>query len=311
MSAPRVAALVLSYNGREVTLEALASLTRMDYPAYDVWLVDNGSTDGTAAAVAAAFPALRQLRIARNRGPAHGVAVGMHAAMAAGYDYVLVLNNDIEVAPDLLTEMVAAAEREPSVGIVGPKSYYYWERETIWSAGGKLRFAEAITSEVGQGEIDRGQYDADAERAYINGCAMLIKRRVVEAVGLWDPLFELCIEDADFCLRARRAGFRCLYAHRARLWHMVSSSTGGYKPGKTFHSGRSTMLFVRRYAGALERLRAFAFMLLALPLAFLRELPRGNARAVTAKARGFLAGLRVKLTEPPRWPGWQGADEGV
>lgn len=304
---PRVAAIVLNYNGKDVTLQALASLTAMDYPSYDVVVVDNGSTDGSPEVIAAAFPAVRQVRVEINRGPAAGAAHGMQWAMEQGYDYLLVLNNDIEVAPSLLSEMIAVAEREASIGIVGPKSFYYWERETIWSAGGTLRFGEAVTRERGEGELDRGQYDRDDEVEYINGCAMLIKRAVVDAVGLWDPIFQLCFEDADFCVRARRAGFRCVYAHRAKLWHMVSSSTGGYKPGKTFHSARSTAIFIRRYAGLGGWLRAVTMIALALPAAYLREWRKGNQAAVAAKWRGFREGFRVPLTAPPGWrdPSWQ------
>lgn len=303
VAAPKVAALVLNYNGREVTLQALASLSKMTYPAYDVWVIDNGSTDGSGEAIAAAFPGVYQARIEQNEGPAKGMSEGMRLAMEEGYDYLLILNNDIEVDPELLTEMVRVAESDPGVGVVGPKAYYFWERDTIWSAGGRLRFAEAITSERGQGEPDRGQYDRDCEVEYVNGCAMLVKRAAVEAAGLWDPVFFLCIEDADFCVRVKRQGFRCFYAHRARLWHMVSSSTGGYKPGKTFHSGRSTAIFVRRYANFGQRLKALVLMALAVPAAFLRELPRGNQQAAVAKLKGYWAGFRAPLPAPPAAPG--------
>jgi len=315
VSTPRVAALVINYNGREVTPGALASLLAMDYPACDVVHVDNGSTDGSREAVAAAFgpeghPRLREVRIETNRGPAAGAARAMAWALDRGYDYLLILNNDIEVAPDFLTELVRAAESDPAIGMVGPKAFYYWERERIWSTGGSLRFGEAITRERGEGEVDRGQYDADSEVEYVNGCAMLIKREVAEAVGLWDPLYFLCFEDADFCVRARAAGYRCHYAHRAVLYHMVSSSTGGYTPGKTFHSARSTALFVRRHGDYGERLRALLMICLAMPAAWVRELFKGNQAAVVAKIRGYWDGFRAPLTEPPRWyPAETGAED--
>jgi GT2 family glycosyltransferase len=309
--APRVAAIVLNYNGREVTLEALASLSRLSYPGCDLLVVDNASTDGSSAAVAEAFPGVAQVRVEVNRGPAAGAVVGMRWAMERGYDYLLLLNNDIEVAPDFVGELVRVAEGDPSIGIVGPKGYYYRDRQRIWSAGGKLRFGEAVTRERGEGELDRGQYDRDQEVEYVNGCAMLIRRAAVEAAGFWDPIFQLCFEDADFCVRVRRVGFRCLYAHRARLWHKVSSSTGGYQPGKTFHSARSTALFIRRYANPWQRGKALLLIAAALPLAYLRELLHGNQAAVTAKARGYLAGFRAPMTVPPRWPEAQPGGQGA
>jgi hypothetical protein len=297
--APRVAALVLNFNGRDVTLQALASLAQMTYPAFDLVHVDNGSTDGSDAAVAAAFPDVVRLRAEVNRGPARGVNLGLSWALERGYDYVLVLNNDIEVDPEMLTEMVRLAEADPGIGCVGPKAYYFSERDVIWSAGGRIRFREAVTAEEGEGEVDRGQWDADREVGYVNGCAMLVRRAALEAAGLWDPLFFVGVEDADFCMRVKAAGFSCWYAHRARLWHMVSRSTGVYTPGRTFNTGRNTALFLRRYAGPAGWARALPAIAATLPAAFVRELFRKNARAVVAKARGFAAGFREPLTEPP------------
>jgi GT2 family glycosyltransferase len=300
-SPPRVAAIALDYNGRDVTLQALASLTAQDYPACDVVVVDNGSTDGSAAAIRAAYPQVTVVRSEQNLGPSGGGNLGFRWALERGYDYALILNNDIEVAPDFVRRLVEAAESDPKIGIVGPKAYYYWQRDTLWSAGGRLRFAEAVTSERGMGLVDRGQFDVDADVEYVNGCAMLVKRRVFEEVGLWDPSYQLCFEDADFSLRARRAGWRIRYAHRARLWHMVSTSTGGYVPAKTFHSARSTALFVRRFATPWQRFTARLMMTLAVPVAFLRELPRGNQAAALAKIRGYREGFKAPMPDPPRW----------
>ncbi len=302
-TAPRVAAIVLNYNGRDVTLQALASLTRQDYPACDVVVVDNGSSDGSEAAVRDAFPGVAVVRTEQNLGPSGGGNLGFRWALEHGYDYALMLNNDIEVAPDFVRQLVEVAESGSKIGLVGPKAYYYWQRDTIWSAGGRLRFAEAVTSERGMGLVDQGQFDVDADVEYVNGCAMLVKRAVFEEIGLWDPSYQLCFEDADFSLRARNAGWRVRYAHRAKLYHMVSTSTGGYVPAKTFHSARSTALFVRRFATPLQRARAISMMILAVPLAFGRELLKGNHAAALAKIRGYREGFKVPMPDPPRWEG--------
>jgi hypothetical protein len=299
MSNPRVAALILNYNGREVTLQALGSLVQSDYPALDLVVIDNGSTDGSSTAIEEAFPQVIVLRVAENHGPANGCNTGMRWALDRGYDYQLILNNDIEVASDFVSQLVAVAESDLGIGCVGPKGYYYWDRERIWSAGGILRFKESVTKERGEGEIDRGQYDRDEEVDYVNGCAMLVRRQAIEAAGFWDPIYFLSVEDGDFCMRVKREGYRCFYAHRAKLWHMVSQSTGGYKPGKTFQTGRSSAIFVRRYANPWQWFTALLFIAAALPVAFVRELPRGNTAAVMAKAKGFWTGFRVPMTPPP------------
>lgn len=298
--APKVLAIVLNYNGRDLTLSTVGSLLALDYPELGILVVDNGSSDGSEAAIAAAFPGVRQLRTEVNLGISGGLNLGFRAGLAEDWDYLMPMNNDIEVAPDLLRELVAAAESDPAIGCAGPKCYYYFgERNRLWSAGGSLRYREAVTRERGMGEIDRGQYDRDGEVDYVNGALMLIRRRALQAAGLWDPVYHVSVEDADWCVRMKQAGFRCWYAHRARLWHMVSPTTGGYTAGRTFRTGRSTAIFVRKYAGMAGWAGFLFWTALALPAAFLRELPRANTAAVTAKFRGLLAGLRERLPPPP------------
>ncbi len=298
-AAPSVAAIVLNYNGRKITLEAIGSLRRMTYPNFDILHVDNGSSDGSTEAVAEAFPEVRTVGVEENIGPAGGLNLGMRAALDAGYDYLLFLNNDIEADPEMLTELVKVAESGPEIACVGPKTYYHGDRQRIWSAGGILRFRESATRERGMGEMDRGQYDRVEEVSYINGCAMLIDSRALKEVGYWDPQFQLAGEDADLCMRLKQKGYRCFYTPEAILWHMVSHTVGSYVPKRTFGSGRSTALFVRRYGRLRDWLSFFLFMGAALPLAFLRELRHGNQAAVWAKAKGVLAGLREPLAPPP------------
>jgi GT2 family glycosyltransferase len=299
---PRVAGLVLNYNGREVTLVTLESLVRLDYPALDLVVIDNGSTDDSRAAIAARHPGLWQLEVAENRGISWGLNHGLRWAVNRGYEYVLILNNDIEVAPELLSAMVACAESDPAIGCVGPKSYYYYDRSRLWSAGGILRFRESVTRERGDRELDSGQYDRDETVPYVNGCAMLARREAIERTGLWDPVYYVGIEDADWCVRMKQQGFHCQYAHRARLWHMISHSLGVYRPSRTFHTGRSSAIFLRKYANPAQWLSALAWFGAAVVAAYARELPRRNQGAAVAKLRGFLTGLRVELVPIPEPP---------
>lgn len=297
----RVAVVVLTYNGGEVVQDAVTSLRAMTYPNFDLIVVDNGSTDGTRETLESRFDDVTVLRTEANLGPAGGCNLGFSAALEQDYDFVLILNDDIEVAEDMLSHLVEAADQNPGAGCVGPKEYYWADRQRLWSAGGILRYREAVTTERGGGQIDHGQFDQGQEVDYINGCAMLIRRDALKRTGPWDPLFHLGVEDADFCTRMKALGWTCWYAPAARLWHRVSFNTGVYSPRKTFHTGRSTAIYVRRHANFLQRLQSIGFILASLPLAFLRELRRGNQAAVVAKARGFLDGFSVPLSAPPTW----------
>ncbi len=297
---PTVLAIVLNYNGREMTLATVASLLALDYPELGILVVDNGSTDGSDAAMAAAHPSVRRLRTEENLGISGGLNLGFRVGLDEGWDYLMPMNNDVEVAPDLVRELVESAESDSAIGCAGPKCYYFFgDRNRLWSAGGELRIRESVTRERGMGEQDRGQYDRDGEVDYVNGALMLIRRAALRATGLWDPVYHVSVEDADWCVRMKRAGFRCWYAHRARLWHMVSPTTGGYTASRTFRTGRSTAIFVRKYGGIAGWTRFLLWTGLAVPAALLRELPRGNSAAVVAKVRGIVAGLRAELPAPP------------
>jgi GT2 family glycosyltransferase len=300
MSEPRVAVIVLNYNGKDVTLETLASLVELDYPSYDVVVVDNGSTDGSFDTVAAAYPSVIQLRVEDNQGISYGLNHGIAYALEREYAYFLVCNNDIEVAPDALAHMVRAMEADATLGCVGPKTFYHGDRTRLWSTGGILRFQESVTRERGMNELDHGQYDQDGEVDYVNGCAMLKRREAVEAAGLWDPTYYLGIEDADWCMRMKQHGYRCYYVHQALVWHMVSASIGVYKPGRTFHTGRSQAIFVRKYARPWQWLSFLAFYAASVPVAYVREwVKERNQAAALAKLRGVMKGLRVPLAAPP------------
>lgn len=297
---PRVLGIVLNFNGREITLQSVASLLAMDYPRLELVVVDNGSTDGSHEAVGERFPQVRRLRTEGNLGISGGLNLGLRMGLDEGFDYLLPMNNDIEVAPDMLAELVRVAEGSSRIGVVGPKCYYFYgDRNRLWSAGGVLRYRESVTGERGLGDPDRGQFDRDQAVDYVNGVAMLIRRETLVATGLWDPVYRVGVEDADFCVRAKRAGWQCWYAHRARLWHMISPTAGGYVPGRTYRTGRSTAIFVRKFAGAGGWLSFLAWSLAAFPAALVREALRRNAGAVLAKYRGLWDGLREPLPPPP------------
>ncbi|MGE0639201.1 MAG: glycosyltransferase family 2 protein [Thermoanaerobaculia bacterium] len=297
---PSVLAVVLNYNGRDITLQSVASLLASDYPALEILVVDNGSTDGSHEAVGTAFPQVGRLRTETNLGISGGLNLGIRSGLERGFDFLMLCNNDIEVAPDMVSRLVEAAGSEPRAGCLGPKCYYFYgDRRRIWSAGGELRWRESVTRERGMGEIDRGQYDADRETDYVNGACMLVRRAAMLETGLWDPVYQVSVEDADWCVRMRRAGWTARYVAAARLWHMVSPTTGGYTAARTFRTGRSTAIFVRKYAGPAGWLGFLLFSAVAFPAALLRELPRRNAAAVFAKYRGLAAGLRQELPPVP------------
>lgn len=243
---PRVEIVVLNWNGCEDTRACLASLEQVDYPAFHVTVVDNGSTDGSPALLRARFPEVTVLETGENLGFAGGNNVGLRCALDRGAGYALLLNNDTEVAPDFLRRMVEVAEADPRVGMVGPTIYYYDHPEVIWSAGGAIDWRWGRTWMVGLDEPDRGQFGTEPRAVdFVTGCAMLVRREVMERVGLLDERFFLYYEEVEWCVRARRAGFAVLHVPTARIWHKIPADGRSDSPRVHYYMSRNRLLFLR------------------------------------------------------------------
>jgi len=256
MSQPKVYIIILNYKGKSDTLDCLESVHRNGYPAYHVVVVDNASHDGAPEAVRAAWPGDLVVENSENLLYAEGNNVAIRLALEdPEAKYILLLNNDTVVAPDLVSELVKAMEADPAAGLGCPMIYYYPPkpegRELIWYAGGIVELWKGLTAHRGIRETDTGAYSKVEETGYVTGCAMMIRRSCAERTGLLDPSYGMYAEDADYSLRAARAGFRLLFIPSGRVWHKVSVSAGGeFSWFKLKRKARASLLLLWRYAPA-------------------------------------------------------------
>jgi len=226
------------------------------YPNFSVTLVDNASSDGTVESVRENFPWVKIITNSENLRFAGGNNAGIDYAMKHKADYVLLLNNDTEVDPDFLSELINATETGENIGMAGPKIFYYGKddsrratRKMIWFAGGRIEFWKGWVSHIGIREIDIGQYDATKYVDYLTGCCVLVKREVIEEIGRLDETFFIYGEDVDWCLRASRAGYRLAYIPTSMIWHKVSASSGGNLSWfKNWNKLKSQLRLMARYA---------------------------------------------------------------
>ncbi len=245
-----VVSVVLNSNRRDDTCECLASLCADPYPAHRVLVLDNGSTDGSVPAIRAAFPDVEIVPLDENLGYAGNNNVGIRAALDRAADWVFVLNEDTVLAPDCLTRLMSVAASDPRIGVLGPMVYHHDEPTVIQSAGGRLG-PYWISSHLGQNEVDRGQFREPRPVEWISGCAILVRRAVIEQVGPFDARFFLYWEETEWCVRAAKAGWRIVHVPAARIWHKGVQRLYRPRPAVVYYSTRNRLLTLSKHAAPL------------------------------------------------------------
>lgn len=243
MTYARVSIVIPTFNGARDLVECLESLKKVNYPNIEIIVVDNASTDDTCQILRRDFPYVRIAQNSRNLGFAEPCNIGIR--MAQG-ELILLLDNDVVVDPNFLGELVSVLEGDPTIGAVGPMMYNYYHRQSIWHVGGKILLRTGRLRFLGLGEIDAGQYGAARVVDYVAGCCLLASKKMYEKIGLLDGDFFAYWEDADWCSRLRKAGFKVVCVPGAKIWHKVSATSKRMSRFMLYYWVRNRFRFVRR-----------------------------------------------------------------
>lgn len=228
---PKVSIIILNWNGWQDTLECFESLAKITYSNYEIIIIDNNSTNESAAKLKIKNEALkiegRGFKFIENKenlGFAGGNNIGIKYAIENKSDYILLLNNDTIVDPGFLEKLTEEGESDQSIGIIGPKIYCENDKNRIWFGGGYFSWLGG-GSHMEFNKIDNNPFDETTkEIKFMTGCCLLVKREVVEKIGLLNESFFLYYEDIEWSLRARENGYKIIYASGAHIWHKVSRS---------------------------------------------------------------------------------------
>ena len=291
---PLVYVITLTWNQKEDTLGCLESLSRMTYPHCRFLVVDNGSADDTLVAVAREFPDVEIVANHKNLGFQGGFNAGLRYALDRGAEFLFIINNDTYVAPDLLDALLSHTN-DDDVGMLAPKIYYADEPTRIWSVGGDRHPWTFEMVDKGDNEIDEGQWDEVLERDYLVGCALLMRRSLLQTVGLFDEgYYPIYYEDVDLCVRARAAGFKLLLVPTARMWHRVSASSGGANsPRERYLMARNSIRFFRKHIRGLRWLAVIPYRFGSAVKTIVRLALNGRYRAAFSYLQGLCHGLTV------------------
>ena len=237
-----VSIIIVSHNRKKDLLECLESVRRLDYPSFETIVVDNGSTDGTVEILEKVNGNIRLVEMGQDLGPAAAFNIGIRNSNG---EFFLLLNDDVIIEKDTVTELVRVMESDSRIGVAGALIYFYSHPNRLWIYPPKY-LAEK-----------RNRSHLDVITAI--GCAIMIKKAVIDRIGFFDTDYFLYHEEVDFCLRARRKGFRVVCALRSSVYHKIPVNPkrefGGHATVNAYYGNRNFFLFAKKnYSGTKDRI---------------------------------------------------------
>jgi GT2 family glycosyltransferase len=294
--------LILNWNNWRDTSECIKSCLQLSYPYFRIILIDNGSTDESAAVLHETFPNIELIQTGRNLGYAAGINAGIRFAISKNINYIWLLNNDTVVDINSLHQMVNAYSNAANVGFIGSKILNYHTPELVDYLGGRLDHKTAQTTHLLRGEADPGAADHLLhETDFVTGCSMFFNTELINYIGFMDERFFLYYEDVDWNIKARIKGFSNYVCPSSVVYHKVHTSTRKVKGSIAYYSTRNALYFLenvliskggswpRRFALDLKRLFYF--------------LCQFNLRAIVFLIRGYISwlqGYQGKMDQPVR-----------
>lgn len=283
--------VVLNWNGMAVLERCLASLERAADTSrhrVELLLVDNDSSDGSDRWAEAEHPRWELLRTGANLRYGGGMNAGLERCLERGLDYVLLLNNDIQVGRGMIDPLVDDLEAATPRGAASPRIHYFDRPDRIWYAGGKVSSLARVTRHRGIRRHATGRLMEAGATEYLTGCAIMGKAEFWRETGGFDPEFPFYAEDVDLSLRAREAGWTLRYVPASMILHRVGfASGGGLGAPKLRAQLAATARLLRRHVPAALRPLAYAAWIFHLAGRLIAARCRGERRALSSAAEAL------------------------
>jgi len=245
MGYPKIFLIILNWNGKEVLKDCLQSIEKIDYPNYEVIVVDNGSTDDSQKMIKESFSYVHLIENEKNEGVAEGQNIGIRYALERGTNYVFILNNDVTLDKNILKELLKVIESDDKIGVVGPILYWANEPEKIQSTGGMINWKKGTASHLNTGEIDK-ELPNTREVDYVG--LVFVSSNILEKIGLYNSKYFAYWEDTDFCTRVKEVGYKVISVSDAKVWHALEYTTGKISGFYEYHMARNMFWFMKQHA---------------------------------------------------------------
>ena len=296
MAVPPVSIIIVSWNAKSVVQKCLPSVVATDYPNVEIIFADNASTDGTAAWIAKEYPEVKIVRHPEN----WLFCRGNNAAMPhATGQFIVLLNNDVEVPPGWLRPLVSAATDAPDIAAVQPKMLQYDDHSRFEYAGAAGGYLDRAGYPFTRGRLfntmerDHGQYDDARDIFWATGAALLLRRSALDEVGLLDERFEMHMEEIDLCWRLQRHGYRVRIAPESTVYHIGGASLPQSSPRKTYYNFRNSLLMLYKNLPPSTWRRTLPLRMACDTAALGRALARGKPAEAKAILRAYRDAFRM------------------
>lgn len=259
----KVSLVILNWNGIDDTLECLDSVEKLNTDDFElnIIVVDNGSTDDSLEKLSK-VKGINLVVNKENLGFAAGNNTGINYALKNGADYIVIINNDVILEKNSISELVEMMKDNPKIGAISPKIYFAkgfeykkgYKRsdlgKVIWYAGGKLDWDNVYGKTYGVDEVDKGQYEEARETDFATGTCVILSRDAIEKVGMFDARYYMYYEDTDLSQRIKKVGYKVMFNPKSIIWHKVAQGSGIGSTLNDYFISRNRMLFGMTYAKA-------------------------------------------------------------
>ena len=303
MKEPKIAIIIINWNTYQLTFNCLKSLKACTYNNKTIFLVDNGSEDGSGDKIALEFPDINFIKNEINEGFTGANNKALKVILKQNFDYVLLLNNDTEVKPNFLSLLEARMDSDQNLAATQPLILDFPNKNTIWNAGGSFNSFFCLFKTRCKGMIYNPKLKIDTYTQWISGCCILVKIAVIKKVGLLDNRFFIYFEDADWSIRMTKLGYKLGVVPKSIIYHHSSGSNkknntsneGNLSPYAHYLNVRNHIYLIKKHSFFFNNLGSWMYQILKITSYSIYFILRGRLGKFKMVWRGVLDGIKIEI----------------
>ena len=303
MKEPKIAIIIINWNTYQLTFNCLKSLKACTYNNKTIFLVDNGSKDGSGDKIALEFPDIIFIKNEINEGFTGANNKALKVILKQNFDYVLLLNNDTVVKPNFLSLLEARMDSDQNLAATQPLILDFPNKNTIWNAGGSFNSFFCLFKTRCKGMIYNPKLKIDTYTQWISGCCILVKIAVIKKVGLLDNRFFIYFEDADWSIRMTNLGYKLGVVPESIIYHHSSgsnvknntSSEGNLSPYSHYLNVRNHIYLIKKHSFLFNNLGSWLYQIFKIFSYSIYFILRGRLVKFKMIWRGVSDGIKIKI----------------